>query len=248
MSTDSHVTELIPAYTLGCLDEEEARMVAHHLSGCAGCRAELASYQAVAGQLALALPEKQPPPELKQRLMARVQSSSTKTAGTDSSPSPWQKIMAAIQNILALPLWRPVALLFIVGLLISNTLLWWQLNQRAATAPGNFGAVPLYSPDATLEASGIVIISADGQHGTLVVQDLPVLDETRQYQLWLLRDGERTNGGAFTVGEDGYASKWVGGLPWPLGDYTAFAITIEPAGSEPTQPGGRQVLTGESQF
>ena len=84
------------------------------------------------------------------------------------------------------------------------------------------------------------MVSTDGEHGTLVVDGLPALDEERQYQLWLIEDGQRTSGGVFSVNPEGYGSLWVLS-PEPLSGYSAFGITIEPAGGSPG-PTGAKVL------
>jgi anti-sigma-K factor RskA len=89
----------------------------------------------------------------------------------------------------------------------------------------------------------MLVISRDGEHGTLVVDKLPPLDEHQQYQLWLIDDGTRTSGGVFSVKEDGYASLWVG-APKALGSYKRFGITIEPEGGSP-EPTGIRVLAGD---
>ena len=80
----------------------------------------------------------------------------------------------------------------------------------------------------------------DGDHGTLVVDSLAPLGQDQQYQLWLIQDGERTDGGVFSVNPEGYGSLWVE-TPQPLSSYSAFGITIEPAGGSPG-PTGDKVL------
>jgi anti-sigma factor RsiW len=57
MLNELHVLESIPAYVLGSLEEDEARLVAEHLAGCYQCRKELETYQEVADQLLYVLPE-----------------------------------------------------------------------------------------------------------------------------------------------------------------------------------------------
>jgi anti-sigma-K factor RskA len=91
-------------------------------------------------------------------------------------------------------------------------------------------------------ASGLIVASMDGLHGTLVVDNLPVLDKNHAYQLWLIKDGQRTSGGVFSVGPDGYGALWVT-APKPLLDYPNFGVTIEPAGGSPG-PTGEKVLGG----
>jgi anti-sigma-K factor RskA len=89
-------------------------------------------------------------------------------------------------------------------------------------------------------ATGMLVISEDGEYGTLVVDGLPALDPAHQYQLWLIRDGQRTSGGLFSVNPEGYGSLWVSS-PEPLSSYPAFGITVEPVGGS-TGPTGEKVL------
>jgi anti-sigma-K factor RskA len=103
-------------------------------------------------------------------------------------------------------------------------------------------AVPLTATDDSSSATGFVIISADGDNGALVVDGLPPLGESQQYQLWLIRDGQRTSGAVFSTDEHSYGGTRIR-APRSLLDYSAVGITIEPAGGSP-QPTGMQVLRG----
>ncbi len=96
-----------------------------------------------------------------------------------------------------------------------------------------------FSPDAI----GTLVISKDGDHGTLVVDGLPVLDGEHQYQVWLIRDGSRASGGVFSVDKFGYGALWISS-PEPLKNYQAFGVTIEPTGGSPG-PTGNKVLGGQ---
>lgn len=73
MSCADPIIELLPGYALGCLDETEQISVSEHLAICPACRAKVRAYQAIVDQLALTVPEAAPPPNLKQRLMNRIQ-------------------------------------------------------------------------------------------------------------------------------------------------------------------------------
>jgi anti-sigma-K factor RskA len=75
-----------------------------------------------------------------------------------------------------------------------------------------------------------------------VVDSLPVLDVTHQYQLWLIKDGKRTSGGVFSVSQAGYGALAISS-PQPLKEFAAFGITIEPAGGSPG-PTGDKVMGG----
>jgi anti-sigma-K factor RskA len=111
-----------------------------------------------------------------------------------------------------------------------------------ATAPGGMRAVPLTATEENSDATGFVLISADGDDGALVVDGLPPLGESQEYQLWLIRDGERTSGAVFSTDEKAYGGTRIR-APRPLTDYSAVGITIEPAGGSP-QPTGPRVLGG----
>jgi hypothetical protein len=67
--------------------------------------------------------------------------------------------------------------------------------------------INLTGTDTAPGATGLLVVSLNGQHGTLVVDHLPDLNDQWQYQLWLIdSDGNRTSGGVFSV-RQGYV--WV---------------------------------------
>jgi anti-sigma-K factor RskA len=103
-----------------------------------------------------------------------------------------------------------------------------------------FEVVRLRCTQAVPNATGQIMISKDGRFALLVVMGLPVLDPEYKYQLWLVRDGQRTSGGMFTVTSEGYGSMTIS-LPQSLSDYSYFDITIEPAEGSP-EPTGEKVL------
>jgi anti-sigma-K factor RskA len=240
MSGTIHVIDLLPAYALGCLDEEDLVRVSEHLADCAECRAGWHAYQATADQLALAAPDVAPPADLKGRLMRRIDPQ--EPAGVSESRTSWWDKLTHVMRRTA-PAWGLAGLLVILALVLSNVWLWGQISRYPGAAqPGPLRTIPLTSTEAAPRASGLMVVSADGEHGTLVVDGLPPLDARHQYQLWLIRDGRRTSGGVFSVDAEGYGSLWVAS-PQPLSSYSSFGITIEPAGGSPG-PTGQKVLGG----
>ena len=259
MVNNLHVSESIPAYALACLEADEAKRVAEHLATCELCRAELQSYQEVAGQMAYALPQLEPPQALKAALLERLPAVSGKPGAADRRATWWQRnVRPAVQlqaeqerrpagkrdRLLRLaPAWALASLVLILFLGASNVLLWQQVGDLRASQPAPMKVVALTGSQVAPTASGLIVISKDGRHGTLVVDDLPALDEARQYQLWLIQDGTRTSGAVFSVGLEGYGSVWVSS-PQPLINYSSFGITIEPKGGSPG-PTGDKVLGGD---
>lgn len=237
MANDLHVLDLIPAYALDCLDEEELKAVDEHLEACETCRAELRAYREVAERMAIGVPQVEPPARLKSALMASVRAALPSQKEFEKRQS--KKERPAIGLLRLSPLWLATGLLLILLLAVSNLLLWQQVRALRENRP-QLQVISLYGTEAAPAATGLIVISRDGTHGTLVVDELPNLGEDQQYQLWLIRDGQRTSGGVFSVGADGYGSIWVSS-PDPLASYSDFGITVEPAGGSPG-PTGKKVL------
>lgn len=237
MSADFHVQELIPAYALGCLDQDDALLVSQHLVTCPTCQAELQSYEEVVAQLALAVPKAVPSADLPSRLMGRLQDSKAVLA----SPSWWQRLRTTKPRLgLA---WGIASAIIIMILTVSNLLLWQRINQiETGPRSGRMRAIPLTSTNAAPGADGFIIIGADGQNGALVVDKLPLLTPEQQYQLWLIRDGQRTSAAVFSVDEYGYGGTRIK-APGSLFEYSACGVSIEPAGGSPS-PTGDRVLAG----
>jgi anti-sigma-K factor RskA len=142
-----------------------------------------------------------------------------------------------------LPVWGAISLLLILALTIVNLALWHRLDRlESITSPGGMRAVALKPSGAAPNASGFVLIGADGRNGALVVDRLPPLDSARQYQLWLIRDGQKINGAIFSTDEAGYRGVRIE-APESLLNYSAVDITVEPAGGSP-QPTGDLMLSG----
>jgi anti-sigma-K factor RskA len=136
-----------------------------------------------------------------------------------------------------------VGLVVVAVLVIGSLWLGGQLGGPGdAIEPGVLRTINLTGTEAAPEATGLLVVSLDGEHGTLVVDGLAPLGQEQQYQLWLIQDGQRTSGGVFSVSEEGYGSLWISS-PEPLSSYGAFGITIEPAGGSPG-PTGDKVLGG----
>lgn len=236
LTHETHVLDLLPAYALGSLEADELRRVEEHLVSCLVCRKESQAFQTVAEELSLAAPASLPSPDLRDRLMQRVQAS--RPMERASSPVParpfWERL---------LPVWGLTSLFLILGLALSTLSLWQRINHlEFATAPGGMRAVPLSATNNAPQATGFVLISADGDDGALVVDGLPSLGESQQYQLWLIRDGQRTSGAIFSTDEKSYGGTRIR-APRRLTDYAAVDVTIEPTGGS-SQPTGKPVLAG----
>lgn len=242
MNNNEHVMDLIPGFALEILDEQEADRVSNHLQSCPACRSELEAYHAVVASLALAAPEAQPPARLKTRLMASLPEHKSRSAPPQTAPW-WQILLAFFQGrSLA---WNAVSLLLIVVLAASNLVLLNRLDQASSPTQvsDSLRTVLLTGTDAAPLATGMLVISKNGEYGTLVVDHLPPLEPSQQYQLWLIRDEVRTSGGVFSVSVEGYGAMEIE-ISESLSSFPAFGITIEPVGGSP-EPTGVRVLGGQ---
>jgi anti-sigma-K factor RskA len=238
-----HVTEWIPAYALGILPDDEREGVAQHIARCMRCQAELHAYQHVLEELPHTIPQRDPPPGLRARLVRAAQ----RPLDPVSAPRPsWFAWLLRPMPALA----GAIGLVIILALAGVNILLLQQLSHPApvptpAASAASFAMVKMTPPQGQAStASGLLVISADGTYGTLVVDGLPMLTKSQQYQIWLIKDGARTSGGVFSVENSGYGMVEIE-APLPLNKYQSFGITIEPFGGSPG-PTGAKVLGGAS--
>ena len=238
MADQTHITDLLPAFAIGSLDADETRRVEEHLLSCWLCRDESRAFHLVADELSLAAPLAIPSPDLRDRLIQRVHTARPKIQEQLPVAKPTRPWLERL-----LPAWGMASLLLILALAASSLVLWQRVNQlEFLTATGGMRAVPLSPPDVASDATGFVLISANGDDGALVVDGLPPLGESQQYQLWLIRDGKRTSGAVFSTDEKSYAGTRIR-APGSLLEYSAVGITIEPAGGS-EYPTGTQVLGG----
>ncbi len=239
MSEIEHIAPLLPDYALGLLTAEEKSLAEAHLAQCPTCRAELRALQASADELALGLKQVSPSPAVKGRLMAEIQRRKTRHAPAQQATA-WQKFAELFQSRTA---WLGVlAVLLIAVLTAGNVYFWTQSNRAVSQQPTLLRVVAMTGTSSAPQATGAMILSVQGEYGTLVVDHLQALSANQQYQLWLIKDGQRSSGAVFSVSDEGYASVQVKSA-LPLNQYQSFGVTIEPFGGSPG-PTGAKVLSG----
>lgn len=238
MREDTHVAEFLPGYALHCLDVEESVMVAEHLAVCRNCREELEAFRSVTDQLVLAVPEVQPSPKVKTRILKKIQSE--KSPGSERSffRDWWRQVSMFLQPVA--PAWSLASAVVIVVLGISTVMFWQRINAlEQFYHTRDFQLVKLECTHVVPEATGQIVISKDGEVGTLAVAHLPVLESEYTYQVWLTQNGQRSNGGTFTVNQQGYGVLNISSPESLLG--CDVSITIEPVQGS-IEPSGETVL------
>lgn len=236
---ERHVIDQLPDYVLDCLHGGEKLQVESHLETCEKCRAEFLDYQDLINDLPLGMKIVEPDPQLKDRIMKPIKAGNN-VSNSAVRPAFLQRVN---QNILgSFPVWGFASLALILILAISNLVMWQQMKELKTSGDSQLAAITMAGTELTPNATGLLVISRDGEYGTLVVDGLPDLGKNQQYQLWLIRDGDRSSGGVFSVSPEGYGNLRVS-APMPLVNYTAFGITIEPVGGS-SGPTGEKVLGG----
>lgn len=247
MTTKTHVKDLLPAYALGSLDDEEMVQVSEHLSNCPECRAELAAWQAVVDGMLLSAPGAAPLPDSKRRLMNHIRRMPQAEGSATTSPQPWwQRLFLPVPARMAFAL-GSLALVLILVLLFNNVSLSHRLQQlqppqaQSIVPNPNPYIVGLRGTDLMPEARGIILIGTDGHQAVLIVEGLQPLDNLA-YQLWLNRYDQLASAGYFTVSDRGRKAIELT-APDSFFNYRGFEITIEPAGGS-LAPTGERVMDG----
>jgi anti-sigma-K factor RskA len=217
--TEDRFEEFLGPYLLGELSAEEERELERHLEGCSGCRDELARARQ-AHDLLRELATVGPPPELKDRVLART--------GGDTparSRGGWK-------------VWVPAAALLVIAVFGAG--LMWTITE------GSSEGVPLAATAAASEGGGE--ISGEAEEGNLrielVVWGLPELRRDEYYELWYAREGGgRISCGTFRAQQGGQTTVNLT-APASAVSYPKIEVTREPDDGDPGSSGER-VLVGD---
>lgn len=219
-------SEELAAYLLGGMSATEAAAFERHAEDCERCRAE-ARWLAPAVQ---AVPESvermQPPPELRERLMAEVLADVADLRGDEmaepaSAPGLRDRLAAAWRRLGSGPLgWRPLAgaaALLLVAAAVAGYVV------------GNNGTDP--SPVATVtsgQAPGIVAeMVREGEGGSLHLTNVKPLPSGKVLEAWVQREGTVEPVPAlFAPSREGSATTTVD----DMSSVETVMVTVEPAG------------------
>jgi anti-sigma-K factor RskA len=241
--TDCDDVDLILAVgaVSGGLPSDELQTMQEHLAGCQRCRRAAAEYGATADLMAIAVDQVQPSEMLRTRIMAQVYASTSAQTRAESGPG----AVGTLRGLLgrawrAVPAGRGLTLGGAAAALAAVGLLVWTVG------PGRGGgtAAPLSSvvkgPVGGPVVQGSVTYYPQTQTTVLSVHGLAPR-ATQVYEVWLVRPSNAvTAAGYLTEQPDG---TWSVALHGSIGDYSAVAATVEPAGGSST-PTGPQVLVG----
>ncbi len=233
---------LCALYVLDALGPDDRGALEEHLAeGCSECERELAELLRVGTALAASVPQVEPDPAVKSRLMARMR----RRAVIRSVPVWFPAAAAALALIFlgwqTLQLRQQVArqqlqIADLSGRLESQV----ELSRLLASAASRI--IELAGTDVRPGASARVLWDTDAQMWYLYVSNLAPLPEDQTYQLWFIVGDQPHSAGILRTDEAGSAFARVE-LPPDLVDVAGAAVSLEPAGGVP-QPTGPIVLLG----
>lgn len=222
------------SYVLLALEPEEQEAFEAHLRTCEICARTVAEMKAVAGNLAVAVEDIEPPNRLKDQILAAVRAEKTDPG--------WSGVPTRGRNGLWWRLFtRPAALAAALGILLVSIsgLVFWMLDiqdsldasQRRASR--GYEAITImaeadrwWSLEATAAApdvAGTLAYSVRLSEASIVVFNLPSTAQGKAYHAWAVKDGVSTNiGNLWPLGDDLWRL-----IPVDLDELDSITITLE---------------------
>jgi hypothetical protein len=247
-----NVCELCIPYLLGECSAEEREQYERHLRSCPHCRREFPELRRTWRMLPLEMEPVEVPADLKAEVMNAVFAQRAGRPPADSfagaEPDGPVKRLPAEAAEGKKRFWRKYGFAAaILPLFIASVV--WNFALLAEKGAGNASAAPAqivsFKPFETASpafasAKGIACILDQRNRKKLVLYlyNLPATKDSEAYQVWLMRNGQRRNAGAFRVGNDGLGVL-VADLR-PGEGFDSVGVTLEP-NADGMEPRGRKV-------
>ncbi len=240
------VEELLGAYALDALSEEERKEVDIHLAECPKCARTVKQLQEIVDLFPLSVPPVNPPERLKTQVLDRIKRSSQTVESPSNGDNEllvrrtrrrYQRSVGTLATIAAM------LLLLLGGMLVWNLSLRQQIAQRPApTSLVQPVAYQLHgSSSATSDVSGDLLYFPQQHITVLTLHNLPQLTGTHVYQGWLIQNNQPHSLGLLNV-SNGEATLE---FPGDIKGYDATAISLEKGPlASPTIPKGPVIAQG----
>lgn len=222
----THVLDDLELYAVGALAPADSERVASHLTLCTQCRAAADEIAETVAALADALPAREPPAALKDRIIA--------AARAEARPAR-RPFRLAWPSLDLRPLAMAAAVVLVLGFGADQS-----LRLRAAEAQTRdlqamaerfaYGGRTWYMAgvEQWKGAGGNLLQPSSGGPPVVLFHDLPALEQGKVYAVWLINtDGKWVRGTSFRP--DGRELQLVA-LGQELAGYERCAVTIETSG------------------
>jgi anti-sigma-K factor RskA len=217
MSADDHTrwSEDLAAYMLGALEPGEAAGFERHLAGCERCREEMRWFEPAVGTLPESVARQEPPPRLRENLMAEVRAD---VRPVEKPRRRWS--------------WRPAVAFAAVILLVAGVA-GYEIGKGGGDETG--GNTVLSS-----QQHGISVkMVSEGDGGTLHLANLHQLPPGKVLEAWVRREGKVEAVPALLVPDrEGRAETTIA----DMGGVDTVMVTEEPQGGSET-PTGEAIVT-----
>jgi len=256
------IQELLPLYALDALPTETQEEVELHLETCAVCRAAADVELAAVSRLALAVPQFDPSPALRERILGATRlreveplrppasmpvplAAIRQRRGVRQVPFYWVAVAALVPLMLTAWLGTQVmSLRRSVEATVASEQRALASAEVAADIIGRGlhsgtggGTAQVVGTDMAPDASGMLYYASNQPEGVLTVAGLPSLPKGQCYQLWLIQNDQWMDGGTFYEGEG--KGMLIVKAPMPLSSIDMIRVTMEPHGGSPEPRGNR---------
>jgi anti-sigma-K factor RskA len=217
--------ELVAAYALNALDDDEKAAFERHLATCERCAAELSALRETAASMAYTLEGPPPPPELRGRILDAVRAERANVIPLRRrGMGPALGAVAAIAAVIAL------------GLGIWSASLSRSLDDERDRLAATEEALALVAdPNASRTelagAEGSLVVAGPGA-AALVVCRLEEAPSGKAYEAWVIANGRPRPAGLFDGGDD--CTAHVLSEPIPRGAIVAVTLEREEGVDAPT--------------
>ena len=233
----------LAAYALGALNEREAALFEHHLGECASCASELRWLEPAVDYIpATSVEQLEPPPEVRERLMAIVREEALPAPETaKASPRGWRAWMPWTAGFALRPALAVGAVLLlaagVAGYEVRN-----ETDSTSAPASQTYAAV---AEDPGVVAHGTLDVTGD--EGVLHVVGMPPNRGGKVYQAWIqepagsVGESKVHPSSVFVVSQSGTGEV---AIPEGLDGAAKVMVTREPKGGSKL-PSESPMLTAE---
>jgi anti-sigma-K factor RskA len=229
--------DLRDAYVLGALPEGERTEFERYLGAHPELQPEIEDMGAFAGLLALSVPELEPSPELREKIMHTVEAEAMPPAEapTRARRPSW---LAGLWNAVgARGLALAAAAVLVVGLFSWGMLLQGEVRdlqgrvQSLQSQPEGPQMIALGGAG-TEQGVRAKLVTLEGDRAVLVAENMPPAPEGKTYQIWVIKGDTPKPSGLFEPKGNSIAAV----VENPVEGADAVAVTIEPEGGsqEPT--------------
>jgi anti-sigma factor RsiW len=226
----------LAAYALDALDATEREAVERHLADCADCTERLRWLMPAVDVLPATVPQAEPPPALRARLMEAVEAEAADPVAARPAARSWRERLG-LTGLSLRPAVAGLAVLLVVAAGVTGYVL---RDGDSGPQAESFAAQGVGSGK---QAHGT--LEVEGDRGTLTVADLPPTKPGEVYQAWV-QDTDAHGGtihpsSVFVVTDDGSGTVTI---PHGLSRAQLVMVTREPEGGS-EKPHSHSVMNAE---